>query len=224
MNKLGYIRVAAVSPETRVADVDFNINEIMRMIRVAEEKHADIAVFPELSVTGYTCGDLFYQQNLLDKTEEALLRLAEFSTEVGTVIVVGAPLRSGSRLFNCAVVIGNGKIFGAVPKTHLPNYNEFYEKRWFSDSSSIIYSADVNSGITNISPRTLFEINGAVVGIEICEDLWVPVPPSCAMAVNGAEVILNLSASNEQAGKHRYLVDLIKQQSNTRIYFQETAS
>lgn len=213
MNKLGYIRVAAVSPETRVADVDFNINEIMRMVRVAEESHADVAVFPELSVTGYTCGDLFYQQNLLDKTEEALLRLAEFSTEIGTVIVVGAPLRSGSRLFNCAVVIGNGKILGAVPKTHLPNYNEFYEKRWFSDSSSIIYSADVNSGITNISSRTLFEINGAVVGIEICEDLWVPTPPSCAMAVNGAEVILNLSASNEQAGKHRYLVDLIKQQS-----------
>jgi len=213
MNGLGFIRVAAASPEVRVADVDFNINEIKKMADVAEGKHADIVVFPELSVTGYTCGDLFYQQNLLDKTEKAICDLTQYSLSVDVTMIVGAPLRSGNRLYNCAVVIRSGKILGAVPKCHIPNYNEFYEKRWFHEGSSCIGKNFVDSGLTIISRDTVFNINGALIGVEICEDLWVPVPPSCAMASAGAEIIFNLSASNEQAGKHSYLVDLIKQQS-----------
>ncbi len=213
MNSLGYIRVAAASPEVKIADVDFNINEIIRMSGIAESQRADIIVFPELSVTGYTCADLFFQPLLLDKAEEALLKLKNFSEGKHTAIVVGSPLRCGSRLFNCAVVICNGEILGAVPKTHLPNYNEFYEKRWFAEGSYCHGEYPVNSGIVIISRNNLFKIAGATIGIEICEDLWVPTPPSCSMAKAGAEIILNLSASNEQAGKHKYLVDLIIQQS-----------
>lgn len=213
MNELGYIRVAAVTPEVKIANVDFNIKEIIRLTEIAESENADITLFPELSVTGYTCGDLFYQQLLLDKAEEGLKHLAASSVGKHTIIVVGAPLRSGNRLYNCAVVIADGSIIAAVPKTHLPNYNEFYEKRWFAEGSAIGNAAKVNSGLTSIVSNTLFNIDGTLIGIEICEDLWVPVPPSCGMAKAGADVILNLSATDEQAGKHHYLVDLIKQQS-----------
>lgn len=213
MNELGYIRVAAASPEVRPADVDFNISEIKRLISDAADKGSDIVLFPELSVTGYTCADLFFQQNLIEKTESALKELAVFSSDKKIAIVVGAPLRAANRLYNCAVVITGGKIIGAVPKIHLPNYNEFYEKRWFTEGSRCESGCWLDSGLTFISRNTLFEVAGARIGIEICEDLWVPVPPSCEMAMNGAEIILNLSATNELAGKHNYLIDLIAQQS-----------
>lgn len=213
MNRLGYIRVAAASPEVKVADVDFNINEIKRMTDIAEERNADVIVFPELSITGYTCADLFYQSNLLDSAEKAIENLADYSSSKDIAIVVGAPLRSGNKLYNCAILIRKGEVSGAVPKIHIPNYNEFYEKRWFSEGTTCEGECRVNSGITTISRNVLFNINGAIFGIEICEDLWVPAPPSCAMACAGADIILNLSATNEQAGKHRYLLDLIKQQS-----------
>lgn len=212
MNGLGYIRIAAISPEVRPADVDFNISEIKKMLILADSKNADISFFPEMSITGYTCADLFFQQNLLEKTSDALKDLAKFSKDLSTTIVVGAPLRHGNRLFNCAIVIHNGKIKGAVPKTHIPNYNEFYEKRWFAEGKHCDSVISDNIEFP-VSRNLLFSINGAVVGIEICEDLWVPAPPSCMMAMAGAEIILNLSATNEIAGKHRYLVDLIAQQS-----------
>ena len=195
MNKLGYIRVAAISPEVKPADVDFNISEIKKLTTIAEEKKADIALFPEMSITGYTCADLFFQQNLLEKTSDALKDLAKFSKDLSTTIVVGAPLRHGNRLFNCAIVIHNGKINGAVPKTHIPNYNEFYEKRWFAEGKHCDSVISDNIEFP-VSRNLLFSINGAVVGIEICEDLWVPAPPSCMMAMAGAEIILNLSATN----------------------------
>lgn len=213
MNNLGYIRVAAVSPEVRPADVDFNISEIKRQAIIADRRNADIVLFPELSVTGYTCADLFYQQNLLNKTTLALQDLARFSVDLNATIVVGAPLTSGNRLFNCAVVIQNGDIKGAVPKTHIPEYNEFYEKRWFAEGRLFNSIASEDCTDFSVSTDLLFDIKGAIVGIEICEDLWVPAPPSCNMAMAGAEIILNLSATNELAGKHRYLVDLIVQQS-----------
>ncbi len=213
MNNLGYIRVAAVSPEVRPADVDFNISEIKRQAIIADRRNADIVLFPELSVTGYTCADLFYQQNLLNKTTLALQDLARFSVDLNATIVVGAPLTSGNRLFNCAVVIQDGDIKGAVPKTHIPEYNEFYEKRWFAEGRLFNSIASEDCTDFSVSTDLLFDIKGAIVGIEICEDLWVPAPPSCNMAMAGAEIILNLSATNELAGKHRYLVDLIVQQS-----------
>ncbi len=212
MNKLGYIRVAAISPEVKPADVDFNISEIKKQAIIADSHNADIALFPELSITGYTCADLFFQQNLLEKTSDALEDLALFSIGLNATIIVGAPVRRGNRLFNCAVVIGNGKIMGAVPKTHIPNYNEFYEKRWFAEGSLCDSCVSENAEFP-VSTDLLFNINDAIVGIEICEDLWVPTPPSCMMAMSGAEIILNLSATNEIAGKHRYLIDLIAQQS-----------
>ncbi len=213
MNTLGYIRVAAASPEVKPADVDFNINEIKNQVAIADKKDVDIILFPELSVTGYTCADLFYQQNILEETEIALQKLALFSLNTNVTIVVGAPLRVKNDIYNCAVVINGGKIIGAVPKTHLPNYNEFYEKRWFSEGSKCNERCYLDSELTFVSRNILFEIAGAKIGIEICEDLWVPVPPSCDMAMAGAEIILNLSATNELAGKHRYLTDLIAQQS-----------
>lgn len=212
MNKLGYIRVAAISPEVKPADVDFNIDEIKKLATIAENKNADIALFPEMSITGYTCNDLFFQQNLLDKVSAALEDLMWFSMGLNITLVVGAPLRRGNRLFNCGVVIHNGKIKGAVPKTHIPNYNEFYEKRWFAEGNHCDSVISDNMEFP-LSRNLLFSINDAIVGIEICEDLWVPAPPSCMMAMAGAEIILNLSATNEIAGKHRYLIDLIAQQS-----------
>ncbi|MDE5868838.1 MAG: NAD(+) synthase, partial [Muribaculaceae bacterium] len=132
MTNLGYIRVAAAKPEVKVGDVDFNVNEICRMLKNAEKKGVKILLFPELSVTGYTCADLFFQSNLIEKTIKALLSLEKFSFGTTTTFIVGAPIIYNNSIFNCAVVISNGKIRGIVPKTYLPNYNEFYEKRWFA--------------------------------------------------------------------------------------------
>ncbi len=198
----GYFRVAAAVPRVNVADVDFNVNSIMDMCRTLAGKGVRLAVFPELSVTGYTCADLFHQAALTDAAECGIRRLAEFSTTVATAIVVGAPVRNGSALYNCAVVIADGKVVAAVPKTFLPDYNEFYEKRWFAPADKATFAND-----------TLFEIDGVKIGIELCEDLWTPLPPSTMQSLAGAQVILNLSASNDIIGKYEYLLSLIKSQS-----------
>ncbi len=214
--RLGLIRVCAVSPEVKPADVNFNLEKIKESIRSIGDKNIDLVLFPELSLTGYTCGDLFYQNNLLESAKDALLSLAVFSTDVVPCIVVGIPFSYKNKLYNCAAVICEGKILGIVPKTHLPNYNEFYEKRWFSSGKNIVSNKDsIVLDNQNIAFGTdiLFDICGVNYGIEICEDLWVPIPPSSKMALAGAEIILNLSASNEQAGKNGYLLDLIRHQS-----------
>lgn len=213
MNELGFLRVAAVSPEVRVGDIDYNLAQIKELVQQAENQNVRIAVFPELSITGYTCGDLFYQDNLQNKVEMALRELASFSTDLNVAFAIGAPLKSSNRLFNCAVVIQHGVILGAVPKTYIPNYNEFYEKRWFKSGTLIEGIELSDNDLTAISRNILFDIDGAKVGIEICEDLWVPNPPSGIMSAMGADIILNLSATNELAGKHQYLVGLIAQQS-----------
>lgn len=213
MNALGFIRVASCVPEVRPADVAFNISSIKELATQASIQGAEIVLFPELSVTAYTCADLFYQTALLDAAEKALENLAGFSRNLTATLVVGAPLRAEGKLYNCAVVIAGGHIIGVVPKTHLPNYNEFYEKRWFSEGSDIPAFKKIGEDQVEISTHLIFKIAGANVGIEICEDLWVPVPPSCGLAMAGADVILNLSATDEQAGKHGYLLDLIRQQS-----------
>lgn len=214
MREYGYFRVAAAVPNVKPADVEFNTREIIELYRKGSGENVEFMVLPELCVSAYTCGDLFYQSLLLDKVEEALAEIAAETTQSDTVIAVGAPLRHESRLFNCAVVIGHGKILGIVPKTYIPNYNEFYERRWFSPAT------DVTSGTITVlkteipfSRDLIFRVNGVNVGIEICEDLWVPAPPSSTLATLGAEVIINLSATDETIGKHRYLVDLIRQQS-----------
>lgn len=212
MNRYGFFRIASAIPSVRPADVSYNCQEIMRLAKEADKESAGMVVFPELSVTGYTCADLFNQDILLEKAFDALLELATFSLEIKTAMVVGAPIRFGGCLYNCAAFIHGGRIKGIVPKTHIPNYNEFYEKRWFvaGRKSDSILKIDYD---VPFSTEQVFYINGVGIGIEICEDLWVPVPPSCEMARHGADVIANLSATDELAGKNQYLKSLIQQQS-----------
>ena len=210
----GFIRVAAAIPEIRVADCAFNVARIADLVRKGEEEKVQVICFPELSVTGYTCADLFQQQQLLLNAQKALneLQLLTFSTTA--VIIVGMPVRVQSNLYNTAVVLQGGHILGIVPKTHLPNNNEFYEKRWFT-SGGLVDKQTISIAGEQIPFGTdlLFTDGSFTFGIEICEDLWVPIPPSSQQALHGAEIIFNLSATNELIGKHQYLRQLIEQQS-----------
>ena len=211
---LGFFRVASAVPEVMVGNPDANADNIIELARKATEMSASLIVFPELSVTGYTCADLFNQKLLIDGAERAVEKICEWSLGKEITLIVGAPIRVGNSLFNCAVVICNGRIYGAVPKCHLPNYNEFYEKRWFRSGFDLASKTIIYAGHSFvISKDILFDIAGTIVGAEICEDLWVPVPPSCRQAAHGATVIANLSATDETIGKHSYLLSLIKQQS-----------
>lgn len=211
----GMIRVAAAVHCGNVADVQYNTEQIMRQVRLAIEQKAQMVVLPEMAVTGYTCADLLGLDILLDAAEQALKVIAETFVNQDIVIVVGAPLRQQSRLYNCAVVMQRGQMW-AVPKTYLPNYKEFYEKRWFTAASVDLRDATINVAGQSIPFGTdlLFDMGKACIAVEICEDLWVPVAPSSLAAVNGANVLVNLSASNELVTKHDYLIDLIKHQSN----------
>ena len=218
--KYGLIKVAAAIPGVRVADVEYNVQQMESLIAQAEGKGAEIIVFPELSLTGYSCQDLFRQQLLLDKAEEGLLVLLDFTRKLDVIAIVGLPVRIGSKLFNCAAVVQHGAILGLVAKTYLPNYNEFYEKRWFASGTDIqkqvIYLAGSPVTVTN-EPQLFRTCDGACFGIEICEDVWAPLPPSNHLALAGADIIFNLSASNELIGKNDYLQTLLAQQSARMI-------
>ena len=218
MNDYGLVRVASAVPEMNVADVDFNVEKIMECVADAIRKRASLVVFPELSLTGYTCADLFGSELLLDASDRGLLRIADFSADKDIAIVVGAPVRHRGHLYNCAVVVFRGQMW-LVPKSYLPNYKEFYEKRWFSSADNSVNVASVTIGGRECAfgRNLLFRSGKLVFGVEICEDLWVPIPPSSVAAINGANMILNLSASNEVIGKHKFLVNLIKHQSNQCI-------
>lgn len=209
----GFIRVAGAIPEVKIADIEHNVEQIYKIASEADEYGAEVIVFPELSITGYTCADLFYQSLLLDGVITGLKRICEYSAKVDISIVVGAPLRCGNRLFNCAVFISNGKIIGVVPKTYLPNYNEFYEKRWFRSAKRAPSSIIIGGKAYRFSRNLLFEKNGVRYGIEICEDMWVPIPPATMLTAAGADIILNLSATDEMVGKHDYLVSMLEQHS-----------
>lgn len=219
MDTLGYIRVAACSPCVRPGDIAYNVKEIKSMIDECIAKEVKLAVFPELSITGYSCGDLFGQKILTDNSIEAMYSLADDYRSANIAIVIGLPLKVGHRLYNCAAMLQGGKIMGLVPKIHLPNYGEFYEKRWFASGKDLQGEVEIyNSKIRNtvncpIGRDLIFEVNGVKVGMEICEDLWVPAPPSVDLCLAGAELIVNLSATNELIGKHRYLLSLIQNQS-----------
>ena len=208
----GFVKVAAATPLVKVADCHANAETIDRMTAEALERGASVVVFPELSIPGYTCEDLFLQSRLLEAGDEALARLLETPRPI--VSIVGMPIYYKNNLYNCAVVIANGKIQGIVPKSYIPNYSEFYESRWFTEGRDIR-----NTEITICGERVrfgadlLFKIHGVRFGVEICEDLWVPAPPSSDMALAGATLIFNLSATPENVGKHNYLRSLIKQQS-----------
>ena len=218
MDNFGFLKVAAAVPHVRIADCDYNTGRMEALAEEAARRGVEIVAFPELSVTAYTCGDLVLQPTLLDAADEALERLVRATRKLPLTLIAGAPLRHGSTLYNCAVVFTQGKVLGVVPKTYIPNYGEFYENRWFASGAGISDEHIVVAGHeADFGADLTFEVNGAEFGIEICEDLWTAVPPSSQLALNGAKVIFNLSASPEAAGKHAYLRQLVAQQSARTI-------
>ncbi len=215
---MNFLRTVCAVPDVQVGNVEYNCKKILDVLR---QTKADIIAFPELCLTGYTCGDLFFQEALLGQATEALKILAHNVKEENGMVIVGLPVEIAGQLYNCAAVLCSGKILGLVPKTFLPNYHEFYEKRWFSSSeeleiktiSSKLFALEENYEIP-VGRKLLFSgAENVKIGIEICEDLWAPLPPSTFAALNGAEVIVNISASNETIAKASYRKELIRQQS-----------
>ena len=215
MTNLGYVRVAAAVPAVRVADCGFNSSIIIDMFAEAAKKGVEIIVFPELCVTGYTCGDLFEQSLLLESADRSIGYILENTADSDTVGIIGAPLRHKGSIVNAAIVFCHGRIAGVVPKTYLPNYKEFYEKRWFISAQQLRPDETIEVAGQTVPMRTniIFDIARARFAVEICEDLWAPIPPSSRHTINGAEIVFNLSADNECVGKHEYLLELIRQQS-----------
>ena len=218
---LDFIRIACAVPEVRVADVAKNVEDICGQIHEADSVGSDLVVFPELALTGYTCADLFFQDTLLLACMDGLQKIMDCSAEhPGLTVVVGTPAVLEGQMYNCGAVISCGKLHGLVPKTYLPNYNEFYERRWFSSAADLrmreIPAAllGLSGGSIPVGRDLLFHLgDGSLMGVEICEDLWTPLPPSTIMCLNGAEVIVNLSASNETVGKRAFRRQLVKHQS-----------
>lgn len=217
LQSYGFLRTAVISPELRVADVDFNTSQIISALQSVTELGSNLSVFPELSITSYTCGDLFYQSILLSKARAALGEIVKETKLLGITTIVGLPWDLNGRLYNCAAVVSNGQILGIVPKIYLPNSNEYYERRWFASGQgckgmTIDYDGqEVPFGIDLLfNARQMVE---CIIGIEICEDLWAVAPPSGNMSLAGATLLVNLSASNELLGKVEYRRELVKQQS-----------
>lgn len=210
----GYLRVAAAIPAVQPADVSHNVASIIKMIEELSCRNADMVVFPEMSVTGYTCADLFHSATLISSVKEAILRVCHATASPDSPLVfVGAPLLVNDTLYNCAIAI-RGHVLAVIPKTYIPNYNEFYEKRWWASAPEENFKWSAPDGsVVPFGVHTLLSLNGVKIGAEICEDLWTPVPPSCNAAMAGATVIANLSASDDLIGKYNYLRDLVVQQA-----------
>ena len=214
--KHGFITVAAAIPSVKVADCDYNEKQLENLIAQAEGKGVEIIVFPELCITGYTCQDLFGQQLLLEEAEKAVLKLLDFTRSLDIIAIVGLPVICGDLLLNCAAVIQKGDLLSLIPKTYLPNYSEFYEKRWFASAQDLDDTDLPFAGKTmhvSAEPTLFRTCDGVHFGVEICEDVWAPAPPSNHLALSGAELIFNLSASDELIGKHDYLKSVLAQQS-----------
>lgn len=210
----GFVKVAAAVPRVKIADCNFNAKQLESLIAVADGKGVQIITFPEMCITAYTCGDLFGQQLLLEEAEMALMQILNNTRQLDIISILGMPVIVNSTVINAAVVIQKGKVLGVVPKTYLPNYKEFYEQRWFTSALQV---AETNvrlcGQIIPMGTNLLFETSDTIFGIEICEDLWSTIPPSSTLALQGAEIIFNLSADNEGIGKNSYLRSLISQQS-----------
>jgi NAD+ synthase (glutamine-hydrolysing) len=221
LDAYGFLRLAVVSPELRIADVAFNTARIVQALHEAAEEKAHLVLFPELCVTGYSCGDLFYEAALRRAAVAALEEIAAATQSLGLIAVVGVPFEVGGRLFNCAAVLAHGRLCGLVPKTYMPNTGEFYERRWFASEQERCHESILWHGqLVPFGADLLFPVEnlpGAVLGIEICEDLWAPQPPSGEMSSAGATVLLNLSASNEVLGKAAYRRLLVQSQSGRCI-------
>ena len=219
----GFVKIAAATPDLRVADCAYNASEIIEQAKQAARKGAKLIVFPELCLTGYTCGDLFLQETLLRGALDALETVCRETAGLEAVVLVGLPLRVRGKLFNCAAVLCGGEVLAFVPKQHLPNYSEFYEQRHFVSGEALdgMEAVTVRNGsgeavCVPLMTGQVFTCEDAPLftfGVEICEDLWVPNPPSTALAQGGAYIIANLSASDEIIGKAAYRRDLVRQQS-----------
>ena len=220
MKNYGFIKVAAAIPAVRVADCDFNTTEMARIMSEADKRDVRVLVFPELSVTGYTCQDLFRQNILITAAEKSVVSLLNSSMHVDVIAIIGVPVVVGDLLLNCAAVIQKGVLLALIPKTYLPNYSEFYEKRWFASSQDLEAKEIVFAGqriVVSPKPTLIRTHDGILFGVEICEDVWAPDPPSNYLALAGADLIFNLSASDELIGKHDYLKGLLAQQSARTI-------
>ena len=213
--KFGFVKVAAAIPAVKVADCRFNAQQTEAQIVVADGRGAQVVIFPELNLTGYSCGDLFGQQILLEQAELALMQVMNDTRQLDIISIVGMPVMANSTLLNCAIVFQKGKILGVVPKTYLPNYKEFYEHRWFASAEAHPDTLTVRlcGQTVSVSANLLFDTPDMCFGIEICEDVWAPIPPSSELALKGAEVIFNMSADTENISKHQYLRSLLAQQS-----------
>ena len=217
---LDFIRIACAVPAVRVGDVEKNTRDICEYIQKADSAKADIVVFPELSMTGYTCQDLFFQDSLWQGVKKGLREIVDCSANYPDLtVLVGLPVCLGVNLYNCAAIVCGGTVRGIVPKTFVPNYGEFYEKRWFTSAENvkddfIDLSLFGLEGVASFDTTQVFQIgDGTLIGVEICEDMWTPLPPSSALAMRGAEVIVNLSASNEVLGKRDLRRDMLRRQS-----------
>jgi len=214
----GFIRVAGCAPQLSLADPSVNAQRICVMAEEMEAKDAQLILFPELCLTGYTCEDLFFTSHLQSETRKALLHISKFSKSLDAVLIVGAPLLlDDGRLFNCAFVISRGRIHGAVPKSAQPNYGEFYDRRWFVSGAAVDIDINSDLGQFKLCPRQLFEVGETRFAIEVCEDLWAPQATGTSHALAGAELILNPSASPDIVSKADYRRDLIRMTSAQRI-------
>ena len=217
MKEYGFIRVGAIVNKLVLASPNSNAKEIVRMIKKSYKNDISIVTTPELALTGYTCGDLFLQDELLEETEVALKLILDETKDLDIISIIGMPLRCNNQLINSAVVIEKGNILGVVPKTYIPNYSEFYEKRWFTSSLDLrVNEVKLLGEVVPISTKLLFrdkDYKEITFAIEICEDLWSVFPPSNNHALNGASIIFNLSSSNEIVGKDSYRRNLVSMQS-----------
>lgn len=214
MKEFGFVRVAAATPSVLVADCDYNTSEIIKLIKEAEAKHSGVIVFPEASITAYTCADLFHQQTLLKGAITSLEYILKETISLNIIAIVGMPLEVSNQLYNVGVVISKGQILGVVPKTFMPSYGEFYDTRWFTSSTELKETTiTLCKQEVAIGSNIIFQTPNYKFAIEICEDLWTPIPPSSRHALYGADIIFNLSASPETVGKNQYRKSLIMQQS-----------
>ena len=215
--KYGFVKTAAATPKIRVADCEYNANQIIACIKEAHQNGASLLVFPELCVTGYTCSDLFLQSTLLKASEKAVLKIKNETKDLDIVFVIGVPIAAEQSLYNCGVVICKGEILGAVPKVNIPNYSEFYEVRHFTSGKNvntrIAYAGEERVEISATQYFTCIDMDDFSFGVEICEDLWVAESPSIRLAQSGAAIICNLSCSDDLIGKAQYRRDLVKMQS-----------
>lgn len=213
----GYVRVGCVVPNLEVSNINFNVSEIIKQIKLAKDKGVEIVSFPELAITSYTCGDLFFQDILLEDSLKGLKKIVDETSNLNIVSIVGLPLKLDNQLFNVAAVINKGNILGIVPKTYIPNYSEFYEKRWFNSSINLLSDEiELFGKSVPIDTNLIFQEekdSNISFGIEICEDLWSVLSPSNNHVLNGANIIFNLSASNEIIGKNDYRKNLVRLQS-----------